>query len=472
MNHLSNSCRYLTMAGITFLILQLGGCAAVGPNYRPEPPAHPAGWSTTESTHYAQEQELAHWWRLFNDPVLNQLVDSALLHNQDLAIARQRLLQARAERERSAGLLEPEINAGAETTTAQWSTKLDNAPTPARSKTYRLGLEASWEIDVFGGRRRSLEAADAQVQAVENDGRTILVSLLAELADDYAALRTTQQRMSIAQDNLAALTTAERLAVKAYSHGLGTAAEVAQARAEREINQARVPEFAGEAERLMHAIGVLIGDFPATQRGMLNRQEAALTVPPALPLSLPSEVVRRRPDIRAAERRLAAANAGIGVAIAADFPRFTIPLGLDTTASLLHQLFSAQSFAWVLSGSVQQSVYNGGKNNAAVQEARAEAEAQRLIYQQQVHLAFRDVENALSGLRTERLRHAALSAAERDSRVALTRATRLYRQGLSGYLPVLTAQRSAYQTRDALALNQLNDVQAMIGLYKALGAGW
>ncbi|PJM69117.1 efflux transporter outer membrane subunit [Achromobacter ruhlandii] len=452
--------------------LALAGCAAVGPDYRPETPSHPQDWSEALPDAAATDPAtLTQWWQAFNDPLLDLLQEQALARNQDLAIARLRLAQARAERDQVASRLGPSVGAQANATASRSPRALDYPPGIGESRAYTLGLNASWEMDVFGGRHRALERADAEVQAIAQDGHAVRVSLLAELAADYAALRATQARGAIARDNIATLVAAERLAQRAARHGLGTPAEVAQARAEREAAEARVPELEGDAARLAHAIGVLAGGFPAELKQRLMAAGQPLLVPPALPAALPSEVIRNRPDIRAAERRLAAATAGVGVATADRFPTFVIPLGLGSAASLLHNLFSDASVLWSLGVGGSQSVYDGGQAAAGVRAAEARAQACALAYARSLRRAFQDVEDALAGLNAEQARQRALAAAVHDSQDALDRATRLYRNGLSGYLNVLTAQRTTYQARDALALSQLARVRHAIGLYKALGAG-
>lgn len=451
----------------------LAACTAVGPDYQPETPAYPTAWSTPQpGAAPADAQTLAAWWRAFNDPLLDQLVQQALAQNQDLEVARLRLVQARADRDQVASRQGPEVGASADATAQRSARALRYPPGIGESRAYRLGLDASWEIDVFGGRRRAVERADADVQAIEADGHALRISLLAELAADYAALRSTQARAAIARDTIATLAAAEQLAERAARHGLGTTADVAQARAERELAQARLPELQGDQARLAHAIGVLTGGFPADWAEALTAAGQPLPVPPALPAGLPSDVVRNRPDLRAAERRLAAATADVGVAQAERFPRFVIPLGLGSAASLLHDLFTDTSVIWSLSASASQSVYDGGRATANLRAAQARAQAHRLAYAQTVRRAFQDVEDALTGLHAEQARQTALVAAVRDSQDALARATRLYRNGLTGYLAVLTAQRATYQSRDALALSQLARTRHAIGLYKALGAGW
>ncbi|RQR61976.1 RND transporter [Burkholderia sp. Bp9125] len=451
----------------------LAACTTVGPDYRAPQPAHPPGWiERGDAAVPADSAQLQDWWRGFGDPLLDRLVAQAIDGNQDLAIARQRLLQARAERDQVASRLGPTVSAGGTANALRSSRALDWPPGIGQSRTYRLGFDASWELDIFGGTRRALESADAQVDAIDDDRHAILVSLLAELASDYAALRATQARLRIATDNVASLDATRRLTERSERHGLGTSFEVAQAHAELELAQAALPPLQANAAQLMHAIGVLTGGFPGTLRDALAAPGATLPVAPHLPVTLPSDVIRERPDIRAAERRFAAATAQIGVARAEQFPHFAIPLSVGTTASLVQDLFTSASVAWSVALEGTQLLYDGGRAQAGVSAARAAAEAARLAYEQRIRVAFREVEDALTDIYAERDRQAALVAAVGSSQDAQSRATRLYRNGLSEYLSVLIAQRATYRARDALALSQLAQVQGVIALYKALGAGW
>ncbi|KVM76696.1 efflux transporter outer membrane subunit [Burkholderia stagnalis] len=451
----------------------LTACTMVGPDYRPPQPVHPPGWiERGDAAVQADPAQLQDWWRGFGDPLLDRLVAQAIDGNQDLAIARQRLLQARAERDQVASRLGPTVSAGGTANALRSSRALDWPPGIGQSRTYRLGVDASWELDIFGGTRRAIESADAQVDAIDDDRHAILVSLLAELASDYAALRATQARLRIATDNVASLDATRRLTERSEQHGLGTSFEVAQAHAELELAQAALPPLQANAAQLMHAIGVLTGGFPGTLRDALAAPGATLPVAPQLPVTLPSDVIRERPDIRAAERRFAAATAQIGVARAEQFPHFAIPLSVGTTASLVQDLFTSASVAWSVALEGTQLLYDGGRAQAGVSAARAAAEAARLAYEQRIRVAFREVEDALTDIYAERDRQTALVAAVGSSQDAQSRATRLYRNGLSEYLSVLIAQRATYRARDALALSQLAQVQGVIALYKALGAGW
>lgn len=456
---------------VSFL-LGLSGCLSVGPDYTKPTLNLPANWVEVNSVLPGSSQDgLRMWWRSFNDPLLDRLVEQALERNQDIGIALARLRQARAERVQTASAYGPTISGGGAGEARRTSEAL-TGQVGGESRTWLAGFDASWELDIFGGTRRAVEAADAGIEAVAEDHRALQVSLVAELVSNYAGLRATQLRLAIAHDNIRTLLESERLAEQAQQRGMGTLADVMQARAERKTAEAQPPLMEADIARFSHAIGVLTGGFPGDWRTALAEPSSSLPVPARLPLSLPSEVMRQRPDIRADERRLAAATAQIGVAEAARFPRFTIPLGISSTVSLIHDLFSSASTAWSVGGQVSQSIYDGGRARAGVKGAQASADAARLVYERDVRLALREVEDALTALNSERLRQASLKEAVTDSQKALEQSSMLYGRGLSAYMPVLVAQRTVNNARDTLALSQWEELRGVIALYKSLGAGW
>lgn len=456
---------------LPLLPLVLAGCMTVGPDYRAEPVVHPQAWhgATDPGDGAARMRQ---WWQAFDDPALTQLVDQALAANQDLGIAREHLRAARAERDRIASRSGPTIGVGATGEALRSSEVLDWPPGIGQSRTFSTGFDAQWELDIFGGTRRAIEAAGADSEAVAFEADAIRISLLAELAADYVALRTTQLRLKVAQENVRNLQAGEAITREALRKGLGTSLEIAQAQAERELAEAQLPTLDAQIEVIAHALGVLTGGYPGDVLRLAQDDTSRLPAPPTLPLALPSEVLAQRPDLRADERRLAAANARIGVATAERYPHFSIPLTLGTTASVLGDLFSGASLAWSVALSAQHTLYDGGRANAGVTIAQADAQAQRLIYERDVRRAFRDVEDALSRLNAERRRADALAAAVADSTQALARSERLYLRGLTGYLPVLAAQRVAFRARDAQVLGQATQLRDSIALYKALGTGW
>lgn len=459
-------------------VLALAGLTAactVGPDYQPDQLAVPSTWTEHEpsvSDKAAADAALKDWWATFEDPLLDRLIAQAIRGNEDLKIAKQRLIQARAGRAIAASVDYPQVKAAASRTNSNSSTTVEYPPGIGQFHTWELGFDASWEIDVFGGTRRAEEAADADIGAAIEDRRTILVSLLAEVAGDYASLRTSQLRLAIAQRNIEAARKGLDLTQQEFQRGLGTDLEVAQARAQWNNVRSAPPPLRAAVARLSHAIAVLVGGFPGDLEAELSKPAPLMAVPANLPVALPSETMTNRPDIRRAERRYAAATARIGVATAELFPHFEIPLMLDPTSSAIHTLFEARSLNWTLGLAASGLVYDGGKTDARIESAKAAAETARLGYEQTVRGAFRDVEDALINFSTETERNGTLKQAASDSDQALDRATRLYGAGLTDFLKVLDSERTAFAAEDLEAQSRLASVQDVIALFKALGGGW
>lgn len=463
----------LLLAASLLLAACFTGCA-VGPNYVKPTLELPAGWTEQriDAANRTAAGSLKDWWTQFHDPLLTALVDQMITGNLQLKIARQRIIEARAQRIVAGAAEYPQIDAGALAEIANSSTTLGWPPGNGEYNVYSFGFNASWELDVFGATKRAEQAADADVDASIENRRAVLVVLLSELATQYTTLRATQQRTVIAQRSLDASRRVLDLVSTEYARGLITSLAMAQARAQMETAQSALPVLHAQASRLTHAIAVLTGCFPGELESRLLAPGTVIPTPPALPLSLPSEVVANRPDIRRAERRYAAATARVGVAVSALYPHFSIPLMLMPTTSSLHDVFSAASLVWAAGVSSTVSVYHGGRPTARVDEAKAVAEIARINYQQTVLTAFREVEDALVGLQTEAERRQLLDAAAIDSRAAFEQAQQLFTAGLTDALNVLTTERALYASEDQVALSDLARVQQVIILYQALGGGW
>ncbi len=452
----------------------LGGCTVVGPDYVKPEVKLPQAWTEQriDAANAAMTGHLKEWWTEFHDPVLTQLADDVIAGNLKLQMARQRLIEARAARTVAGAAESPQVNFGGLASDSASSTTIQWPPGNGDYRTYQFGFDASWELDIFGGTKRAEEAADADIGASIEDRRAILVTLLAELATDYAALRATQLRTVIATRNVDTARHALDLTTTEYARGLTTSLAVAQARAQMEAVQANLPSLRAQAARLTHAISLLTGRFPGELEARLSVPKPVVPVPPALPLSLPSEVVANRPDIQRAERRFAGATARIGVAVSQLYPHFAIPLTLTPQTSYLHEVFSASSLVWSIGLTGSESLYDGGQRSARVEGARAAAEIERINYRQTVLTAFGEVEDALVNFRTETERGHALQAAAADSQAAFDRAQRLYAAGLTDFLNVLSTERTLYAAQDQVAQSDLARVQQVITLYQALGGGW
>jgi NodT family efflux transporter outer membrane factor (OMF) lipoprotein len=456
----------------------LAGCT-VGPNYTPPKPDVPANWTEHAATPgeiARTDRELKKWWSCFGDPMLDRLVDQALATNLDLKIAGQRLIGARAARVIAASADAPQINAGATAADLQASNTVAFPPVfweKSNYQFYQVGFDATWEIDIFGGTRRAVQAAEADYDATIEARRAILVSLLAELATDYATLRASQERLAIADRNVTAARASLDLTQQSFTRGLGNDLEVAQAQAQLQLALSAPPPLRAAIARMTHAISVLLGQIPG---GALEQElagsEGKIPAAPGLPVSLPSEVIANRPDIRRAERRFAAATARIGVAVADMYPHFSIPLSLTPETSTISELFHLSSLVWHIGLSATQPISTGGALSARVRQAREEAEEARLAYQQTVLRAFQNVEDGLINYTTEDQRDVTLKAAAEASELAFQRSTRLYKAGLTDFLHVLVDQRAAFAAQDMATRSELESASDAIALYKALGGGW
>lgn len=459
---------------LTFAASTLLSACTVGPKFQQPQIKVPDSWSggVGEADTAAT---LKNWWRSFHDPVLNQLIQQAIDGNQDLQVAAQRIRVAQASIDIAAASGLPQIGIGAAGEARRQTQTLDWPP-PSKVygeyQYYQLGLNASWELDLFGETRRRKESAQAGTAGAIEARRGTLISLTASVAGSYASYRAAQTRLQIAASNLEIARHGLKLATHAYEEGQQSHLEVSQAEAQLHAVETSMPAIQAQADTAMHAIAILLGKAPQEFGAAQLAGGTAIPVAPALPASLPSEVIARRPDIRRAEREYAQSNANVGVATAAMYPHFSIPLTLAPTTSDLGALFKNASLLWRLGLNATQSVYAGGRLSAQVEAAEASKDAALITYQQSVLKAFGEVEDALSNQGAEGLRHDSINAQRAASRQALDEATRRYEQGQTGYLPVLESQRSFQVAQEAAAANALAHCLASISLYKSLGGGW
>lgn len=470
-------------------VCQLAGCT-VGPNYKPDHMNVPDAF--TEAPHPATPEEIARteaemreWWAQFHDPLLNRLVDQALKGNYDLLIADQRIIAERAVREQAASAWYPQLDVDVGGGDNRYSTIVGNWPlrpnTPINRPQTGLmtyGASASWEIDAFGRIRREVEASERGIDASIEARRTVLMTMLSELAIDYMALRGVQLRLQIAGANVRNAQSEVDLTQRLYLQGVGTTLQTAQALSERDSEKATLEPLKTQASKIAHAIAVLLGDMPGDLKQTLETVptdgKGSVRLPdlPRFPSTLPSIVLANRPDIREAERDYAAATARIGVAVAQLYPHFAIPLNFNPNASALHQLFEMNAMSWSLMMLASLPVMHGGRYTSQVVQARARAEASRLAYRKTVLNAFREVEDAMTSWQDDDRYVATLGTARTEAEQAADRARRLYKAGLSDYLNVLTTQRAALATEDREAMARTERLRDAVNLYVAMGAGW
>lgn len=464
----------------------LGGCT-VGPHYIRPDVRVPERWieAAADDTR-AGTVGVSRWWTMFNDPALNSLVERAVGRNPDLRIAEARIREVRSALGVAAAGGLPRMDASALYTRGQRS---ESVP-PFRSRTpggsasggsvfgdrrqdlYHAGFDSSWEMDVFGGVRRDVEAARADIAAAEESRRDVLVTLLAEVARNYIELRGTRLRIAILESNLGAQREILELTKVRFDAGLTTGLDVARAETLVATTRAQLPTLDTERRRIIHRLGVLLGDPPGTLLGELSRETPIPLHPPHVPAGLPSEMLRRRPDIRRAEKELEAATARVGVATADLFPRFSLTGSFGRRSDAFEELSSGISQLWAFGPSIRWPLFAGGRIRANIQVQNARQEQALALYEKAVLNSLEDVENALVSYSRQQERHRSLMEAVVANRRTVELANSRYSGGLEDFLSVLDAQRSLYDSEDRLAQSEQDVAENVVRLYKALGGGW
>lgn len=447
------------------LAAALAGCAGLAPQDARLPDAPvPATWSTGNST-TAPATSLAQWWQRLGDAQLTALVEQALAANTSVRTAQAALQQARAQVDVQAAGLAPQVGASA---SAQRS-RTGNSGT---GNSFQLGFDASWEPDVFGRVRAGVDASQADARAAEASLADVQVSLAAEVAVNYIELRSLQQRLAIAQSNLASQGETLQITQWRLQAGLTTSLVAEQARAASEQTAAQIPTLEASLAQSRHSLAVLTGQAPAALDAQLAASAAVPQAPDELALAIPAETLRQRADVRAAEQRIRAALARVSQAEAARYPDFGISGSVGLRALTLGALSGGSAVAASLLGSVSVPLLDGGANRAQVRAQEASLEQARIAYQAAVLAALKDVEDALVSLRGNRERLVRLTAAADAAGNAALLAQQRYRSGLIDFQAVLETQRTLLSTQDGVATTVASVSADHVRLYKALGGGW
>jgi NodT family efflux transporter outer membrane factor (OMF) lipoprotein len=451
--------------------LTIAGCI-VGPDYHRQDPNLPLGWiGKTElikdSSNYS---ELVHWWTGFNDPNLTSLVERAINTNLDLLEAQARIRQARAARDIVAGGLGPTVDAGGSYTRGR--IPISGNPDPPTRDLFQTGLDAAWELDVFGGVRRSVEAAEADVQFSVENHRDVLITLVSEVALNYIELRGFQQEIVIAQNNLKTQRQTAELTHKKFQGGLTGTLDVANADAQVATTASQIPQLEAAAQKAIYDLSVLLGMEPTALLKELSPTNSIPLAPPQVPLGIPSELLRRRPDIRRAEAAIHGITARIGVATADLYPKFGLTGSVNFQNNQLQGLINSKNRFWTVGPAVNWQIFSAGRVRSNIELQKALQQESMLAYQKTVITALRDVENALVVYAKEYERHEILAEAVLHNRKAVDSATKLYERGLTNFLDVLVTQRSLFVSEEALVQSTRDLSINLVALYKALGGGW
>lgn len=464
----------LKLPAIAALSLALAACA-VGPNFvKPNvsTPEHFARAETNADTSLpAPDTE---FWRGFNDPLLTRLIDEALAANHDLRITLARYDRSNALLRGAKFDYLPTITASAEAVDARASA--DQAPGVARAdrdgESYSAGINASWELDLFGRVRRSVESQRADTAASAADLAALQVAIVGEVARSYVELRGLQERLRVAQENADNQRETLRLVDARFDAGRGTEFDTSRARAQHEATLSRVPALEAQVAVTMHRLAVLTGRTPDALIAELQTPAPLPALPARLDAGTPGELLRRRPDVAAAELRLHSATARIGVATADLFPRFTLGGLIGSQAIDSSALFERDSETRLVALGIDWSFLDIGRVRARIAASDADAEGELARYQQSVLLALEDTENALVRYARARTEDQHLERAAIDSAKAAQLARLRFEAGAADLFEVLDAERTRLQAQDAFADVRTRSATSMIALYKAMAGGW
>lgn len=454
----------------------------VGPDYAPKPPALPADFgeahAAAEPAESAASGSEAQWWQRFEDPGLRSLVERAIAANPSLRLAGARVRAARAARDMAQSLLYPRIGVGASFLRFQASDAAVGLPgADLDGKLYQVGFDAQWVVDLFGGTRRSVESAAARVEGTAAERRGVVVAVAAETARAYLELRGAQRQLAVAQATLASQRETLAVTEARNAHGLASDLEVVRARTETESTAAEIPPLEHAIRAYVHVLSTLLALPPTALSDELATSASTPAVPQRIEVGVPSDLLRRRPDLQAAERRIAGASAMVGVATAQLFPQLVLGgsagLASRQSSELANGGSDRNGSNYYFAGpSIDWTLFDWGRRRARIAASEAEVEAAKAEYENAVLAAFREVESALVAVDRGRVRVADLERLVTSAQGALAIAQADYRNGLLDQLTVLDAQRQASRAAMLLVQGQVTLAVDAVRLYQALGGGW
>ena len=466
----------------------LGGCV-MGPDYQPPAVPLPAAYDGAASS---VASEGAAWWTGYGDPVLNDLMTRAMAQNLDIAQAAARVSQAREQEKIARGQGGPKVNAtvqasqmklsknslsgllsglgSGDSSGSGGSTSALGLPGDSFS-TFQAGFDASWELDLFGGQKRAVEAGQARTQGAEWSQRDAQVVLAAEVSRTYLQYRASQRRIALLDESISAQR--DLLQVVQARTGAGLVNDLDERRQQRDLQQllAQREDLAAEAAAQLHGLALLLGQGPEGLAGQLSNG-AAPASDVEIPVGLPSDLLKRRPDVRAAERQLAAATADIGASVADLYPKISLTGAAQLVSRSLSTLLESDSLQANGGGKVSLPIFDRGVRKATVRLREAQAQEAAIAYRKTVLAALRDVEDALSRLAADRVRVERLNASSALAQDADETAQVRYRNGLTTFIDVIEARSTSISAQDSLVQAQAAVLLDIAALHKALGGGW
>lgn len=466
---------------LAFSLLALSlTCCEVGPDYTTSETSLPQAWVSKDIPEISAKTEIdEEWWKNFNDPVLTKLIDKAVADNLDLKIAEARLAAARASVAAAGASLLPsgDLKGSAMREANQMALPGGGGATfgPLLHKPFNLyetGFDASWELDLFGGNRRGEEAAGALMQASEATRDDVQVSLLAEVARTYVDIREAEAELEIARNVVTSDQKTHQLAEQRFNSGLSPRLEVTDAEAALEQASGHIPELRNNLAEAEYKLDVLLGEQPGFSHRLVGESVFIPVSGKKLILTAPSSVIAQRPDIRNAERRLAAATAQQGAALAKFFPDISLTGFFGALNTSTSKLLTGANQSWLAGGSVLWPILSYGTLSANLDSANAQQQEALVTYQKTVISALSDIERALTAYEEKQKVEQSIQKQVEKNQRSRAVAEERYREGLTSLREVLDADRVLFTTEDTLSQARANETEALIAVYKSLGGGW
>lgn len=450
----------------------LGACA-VGPDYQTPVLSLPSHWGSEAQAQPAKAPALSQWWHNLGDDTLNALIEEAVRDNLDVATAKAKVREARASYDQSRGSLFPSVGAsGSAKRQKTGSSGSSGGGSGYVTNQFQAGFDASWELDLFGGNRRGVEASAYGIDAADEELRAALLTLVGDVASNYVEARGYQARIAFARQTAESQRQTESLTRVKFETGESSGVDVANASGQASSTEANIPSLEANFAAAVHRLSVLTGRAPAA---LIDRMKADAPIPAPtapIPTGVPADILRSRPDVRLAERQLAQQTALIGEAEAARYPSISLTGSVSTAGVNVGDLAKSSSISWAFGPTLSLPIFNAGELAATVRVAEAQRDQSFIAFKASVLTALEDVENAATALTQERIKYQKLESSANSYREAARLARALYQNGASSFLDVLDAERSLYSAEDTLIQSRVAIATDYVALNKALGGGW
>lgn len=455
---------FMRLATLTMTLPIFAGCVTVGPDYKAPSVLLPAHWAGQKSAQ-ATPAKLAQWWKRFNDPLLDSLIEQAVEGNNDVALAKAKIRESHASYQQASGVLYPLLDGTS-------SAKRSKTGSSGENTALDLGLKTSWELDLFGANHRAIEAARYGLDADKENLHAVLVTLIGDIASNYAELRGLQARIAQTEQTIVSQRKTADLTRTRFNAGDISEVDLANAEAETSNTEATIPDLKIAYAKNLYRLSVLTGQAPMVLTQILDKPKAIPVVPATVSAGIPADVLLNRPDLRVAERNYARSTATIGQKQAALYPSVSLSGSISTAGAQIGDMGKSSSISWGFGPSLTVPLFNGGQLNAAVNSARASRDQAFISYRKAVLTALEEVENASVSLNQNRIKYSKIQRSVQFSRKATQLSRLLYQGGSTSFLELLNTERSLYSSENNLIQLKVTLLQNYINLQKALGGGW